>query len=652
MSKGIMESRCLSAWETFLRALMVAILVFGLGCGGDTKPPPQTCEDGAGLCAHPVNRALVPRLEAAGFVPAQGPALELCRRMTLDLVGRLPAESELDACASENAGAMADRLMALPEYDAYQRRIWARRLGLDTSYTVWWQNDHMDRLVGRLVAGELGYDEFAGTALTHPAFFVPAKLQGDYESRMYEVFLGRPARADEIMALRPLVAGTLTVRQVCDGRATEIQYQACLEEEAEGERDPDDEPCQRNCFGEAHEGLANECGCPILEDPEEYGQPVFGCAGTAFGTTVDLGFSECEEEDFESRRIFRRLMDRTAGDRNVCEGIGTDCRDLELVYDEDGERFEPALPLGEATELVWDRLGVVGDALVSRADFWEAAVDAELQTLLGWWQTSLRQPDTDLPAIRAVLTEHLRTTKSVRSLQRLVVTSLLYTMPSEGLAAAAGVEIDPLTAPAWSAGPSKFLSGERWLDAAQAAVGDSLWGACDRRFASGDPWLSYEKSVLVGEVEETDPSFDLDWAYETLGEDSEELDQFEEFLYERAAYHVLGAEMGGCKPTPAPPLANLAIVSSQARASTALCALGRRASPPGLEAADTSPAALAAIAAYQARRFLTASPDGEVATILAEDMAACVADGACGDALVAARWSCARVLDSTSFAIY
>jgi hypothetical protein len=627
------------------------VVLFLAGCGGG-EPAPATCAEGAGLCSHPVNRVLVPRIEAAGFVPEQGPALELCRRMTLDLVGRIPTPAELDLCAGESADAMAQRLMSLPDYDAHQRRLWARKLGLDTSYTVWWQNDHMDQLVGRMIAGELSYDAFASQALSHPAFFVPARLQGDYESTMYQVFLGRPARQDEIAAIRPLVSGTSTQRQVCDGRSTEILYQQCLVEEAEGERDPDEGPCGRYCFGEPHEGLGNRCGCPILEDPEEFGQPIFGCIGTAFGVPVDLGVSECDEDEYEDGSIFEALVDRTAGDRNVCEDIDADCRDLELVYADDEERFITARPAAPAGELVKDRFASLGDALVSRDDFWEAAVDDELRRILGWWQTSLRQPDTDLPDVRAVLTAHLRATGSLREVQRLLVTSLLYTMPAQGLKSDGTFEVDPLTAPAWTAGPSKFLSGERWLDAAQVAVGDELWGACDRRFASTNPWLGFEKSVLVGEVDETDPSFDLDWVYDTFGEDSEELDEFEGYLYERAAYHVLGSEMGGCRPSPAPPVANLAIVSAQARSATVLCALGRGVAPEGTSAADTSEAGLALIADHQARRFLSAPAGGADAQALASDMAACVDDGACGDALVAARWSCARVLDSTSFAIY
>lgn len=620
-------------------------------CGGGSERA-QTCADGAGICANPVNRILVPRLETAGFQSREADPLELCRRMTVDLIGRIPTVTELDQCSGESPVQMVDRLQAMPEYRTNQQRVWARRLGYDTTYTVWWQIDDLDRQVGQMIDGDLAYSEFARRALWHPGFFVPAVAQGGYETVVFETFMGRPARADEIAGLRPLVAASLATRQVCDGRASEVLYRECLREQEEGERDPDQEPCARLCLGEPLEGMVNSCGCPVFEDPEEFGQPVFGCRGTAFGVDVDYGVSECDEDDFQGGSIYLALTSRTAGDRNVCEDLGAQCLDLELIYEDGEEHFASARPLEPASDAVLGRLLTLGDALVSRDDFWEAAVDRELRSMLGWWQTSFRQPETDLPAVRSVLANTLRSGGSLRELHRLIVTSLLYTMPSEGLTAEGCRGADECApAPEWAAGPSKFLGGERWLDSAQTAVDDTLWGVCDGRFASGDTWLGYEKSILVGEVEEREPTLELDDAYEALEDDEEALDGFEEFFYGRAAYHVLAAEMGGCLPAPAPTAANLAVVSAQSRAATVLCAYGRGASPDPAPA-DTSTASLQVIADHQARAFLSARAGGADATMLRQDMAACVAAGVCPTADVAARWSCARVLDSTAFAIY
>lgn len=626
-----------------MRSVALVLILALTACGGGSDDPPTTCAEGAGLCAGPLGPLLGTRLEAAGYTLALADGRELCRRMTLDLAGRLPTVQELQTCDGESPGQMASRLMASAEYEAHQRRTWAHRLGYDTGTTVWWQNEDLDRHVGRMVRGELGYGEFASLALTHPAFFVPAKIQGDYETRAFETFLGRPARADEIRALRPLVGATLEVRQVCDGRVAELQYQECLaemEEEGEGS-----EPCMRWCYGEPHEGVANQCGCPVLEEAEELGQPVFGCAGAAFGTPIDLGAIDCEIE--EEADIFVALTARTAGDRNVCEDLDDECWDLALHFDDDdGESFRRALPLKPAPEHVQTRLTLLGEALTSRDDFWEAAVDRELAALLGWWQTSFRQPDTDLPEVRAALTAELRRTGSLRRVRELIVTSLLYTMPAAGLS---GVNADDH--PAWSAGPSKFLAGERWLDAVQGALGDRLWGACDLRFLSVEPWYGYEESILSGVVEEGDATFPIGDLYEALEEDEEAFDAFEEFLYDRSAYHVLAGEMGGCRPAPAPTVANLAVVSAQTRAATTLCALSRGVGPADADD-DIGPETLQRIADFQAERLLSARPGGPEAAVLREGMQACAAAGECTDGRTAARWSCVRVLDSTAFAIY
>src|SRR5262249_33008184 len=71
----------------------------------------------------------------------------------------------------------------------------------------------------------------------------------------------------------------------------------------------------------------------------------------------------------------------------------------------------------------------LGAAIVARPDFWEAGADREIGRFIGWWKDGVRRPDFDLPEVRSALAGELKRTGSVRAIQRLIVTSPIYTAP-------------------------------------------------------------------------------------------------------------------------------------------------------------------------------------------------------------------------------
>src|SRR5262249_11393011 len=149
-----------------------------------------------------------------------------------------------------------------------------------------------------------------------------------------------------------------------------------------------------------------------------------GCTSSALGVVVDFGtLPTCpappsdEYLGFNARGRDRdakpfRMIDATAGLPRHCRG---NKKAQARCVDWDSSTSRKAEPLPLAPEATMKRLRGLGDALVARRDFWEAAVDRELHRYLGWWQTSFVRPDSDLPELRRVLTDELMKTGNVRA---------------------------------------------------------------------------------------------------------------------------------------------------------------------------------------------------------------------------------------------
>jgi hypothetical protein len=266
------------------------------------------------------------------------------------------------------------------------------------------------------------------------------------------------------------------------------------------------------------------------------------------------------------------------------------------------------------------QLAKIGEALVARGDFWEAAIDREAKLLLGWWQSSFRHPDSDLPEVRRVLADRLRDKQSLRDIQKLILTSVLYTVAAEPQREAL---------PDFALAPTKLMTAETWLDSAAAAVGEPS-GVCDFRWVTPEGF--YDESIVDRRY------------YEKGG-----LSIYDARM-ERGAYLELAIKLGGCNAeAKRPALSNVGMAFTEGMLTQLVCAYGRGVVPAGFSGD------LAAGARHVMRATIGRTPNDDETAQLVDEMKACIAAGGttgCADAETAVRWLCQRALESTEFSTY
>lgn len=590
-----------------LRRLVTSAAILA-ACGGSTTPPdPKSCEaDPDPRCANPIDRLLIPSLRALEVPLVDAPADELCRRLFIDLIDRGPTLAERDACRRDDYGETVDRLLADPAHERTWRARWGEVLGFDLYFTAVRDILDLDARIGAMVRGELSYADFAAAVAWHPAYW--ALHQGDdWAAALYPAFLGRPPRADEVAGLRPLTR-IWRQRIYAEGFFWFAMYKRGL---GLG-RDEAGATAYANI--KASNGAKGDWGVDTCACGG--GEGSTGCTSDTLGATVSFA-AACDPSD----ATIHRTRDFTPGQVDECPD-GThraECADRLTDF---AAHYQPIVPWPALDDATRSDLDGIGRALAARNDFWDTAADRELRWLLGWWQTTFVRPDSDLPAVRALLAELLRGGTTPREIDRLIVTSLLYRLPTSPPRANA----DAL--PPWTMGPTKLLAGEGWLRAAATAVGETA-APCDHRFVVRGGW----DATFV------DPRFDV-----------REPSSIDAIL---GAPQVIDATiaLGGCdSDTLRPVVSNLALAYAQGQLARPLCAYGRGVLPPGWDGADLGVAVDHLGAAILGRRIEA----GERAELV-EEMRACRAAGAtdgCADDASAVRWMCRRMLDSAEFGTY
>src|SRR5581483_7572465 len=279
---------------------------------------------------------LVPMYRAAGVPIRDAAAAEVCRRMAIDLIGRVPTPVELEACTAQAPGAMADTFMAMPEYAAAQARWWAEAYGFDVGFKSWYGDNYdLDALTRMLFAQQpIAYADYVARAAVHPAFY--AVHQGDdWAAFLFSIFLGRSARPDEIAGFRPLL-GLWVSRSFCDGR---LWFEALQG----GGLPAATEFCKGGGFPTT-EWAADFCTCaPGVAS-------ALGCRTTVLGRAVDFGAEGCPNNADPGAEInFVRLGDSLSPgmhDATCADGSARpECRDRALAFDVSSQDFVPAGPL-------------------------------------------------------------------------------------------------------------------------------------------------------------------------------------------------------------------------------------------------------------------------------------------------------------------
>jgi len=166
----------------------------------DGSAPPNcdaACEqwcDGQAL-SNPLNQGLCRSLWGVGLASAPVDPVAACRRLYVDMAGRLPTPDEVrDNCESAGAnwGRLVQALMADPAFLKVNRRLAADRFRYSTEVVSVERIYDLDRLVTKLYEGRVPYDLFAAVAASHPVITRRYATASDTAAAVFERFLGRP----------------------------------------------------------------------------------------------------------------------------------------------------------------------------------------------------------------------------------------------------------------------------------------------------------------------------------------------------------------------------------------------------------------------------------------------------------------------------
>ncbi len=380
-------------------------------------------------CSNAVDAVVIPMLVANGFAVTSEDPNVLCRRMSLDLTGIVPAPGE---CDGKDVGQLADYFMnkttginvpdGSPPYVFINRRWWADSFQYQATcgqsfngngFTFYPYVLQLDQIVSDLYTGKIGYDVFAQEALASPAF---ARHFGVFNtnhdliqiaSQAFRVFMGREALPSEAADFGNLWRGWSTT------------------------------------YLTATQGQALYPDCPAAYD---------GCRHMDVG----LDGRQCSGA-------------QALGCESTVLGPGS-------MVPSNTSAFVPYAQLGP-TDL--DALLTPGKLISSRPEFAEAAVDRALTKYLGWWKAGWYRPDYDVPAVRdALVAFFVANHFDIRPLEREIVTSILYRQ------AAVLQPNESPDVPIWAVGPTKLFYAEAWLDSLALALDPSAHavGGCDFRY--------------------------------------------------------------------------------------------------------------------------------------------------------------------------
>jgi Protein of unknown function (DUF1549) len=415
-----------------------AATVAGAGAVACSKsdPTPRGCETAAGFaCDNAVNAVVLPLLAKEGVTPRAASTPELCRRAYVDLTGAAPTWAEYRArCEGKSPAQIVDLLMSEAAYVDAGRRVWADAFQLDNRFTWYAYTRDLDAQVARLYKGELDYAELARVAVSHPAMIT--KHPGEnVVAKAYSVFLGRDALPSERQDMLGLFR-VWAVRDSYDPILVPLRFNRCAE---------DSSVCDQERI----------CRKGVCEDPSTYVEVFVDpsrCAG-------ELGALACSSPANGVRAV-------------LPPGRGDAPRRLEELSPEDLKS-----------------LRAPGEVIVKTPSFWEHAVDAVLERYLGWWHAGVELPGYDLPEVRRVLAERFKKTGAMRSLERDVLTSVLYGMAGDG----AGKPHQQ--------GPTKQMDAEAWLRTVGKILGVRL-GSCDPRYQNTtERWVPKALAPGPGDLE-------------------------------------------------------------------------------------------------------------------------------------------------------
>lgn len=182
--------------------------------GDDVLPPPRAVAppddsrppDCDGACIaycdaanlqNPVNRGLCHSLWGVGLRARPVDPTLACRRMFVDMTGKLPSREELITTCQGSWGDTARALMNSPSFILTQQRRAADTFLYSSQSVSISRIYDMDRLVRKTYEGRVPYDLYASVASAHPVITRRFADPGDRAEAVFKLFLGRPAFDNE-----------------------------------------------------------------------------------------------------------------------------------------------------------------------------------------------------------------------------------------------------------------------------------------------------------------------------------------------------------------------------------------------------------------------------------------------------------------------
>jgi hypothetical protein len=156
----------------------------------------QACQDYCAQAAlqNPVNRGLCTSLWGVGLNHRPVAPVQACRRLFVDMKGRLPLPGEQEAACGggRSWGEVVRGLMESPDFVRVNQRRAADRFLYSTEVVSVERIYDMDRLVEKLFTGRVPVDLFAQVVSAHPVLTRRYADAGDRTEALFRLFLGRP----------------------------------------------------------------------------------------------------------------------------------------------------------------------------------------------------------------------------------------------------------------------------------------------------------------------------------------------------------------------------------------------------------------------------------------------------------------------------
>jgi len=576
--------------------IIMPLLAQSLSCArgqilpGEARPEAFACfEDACNNAIDPVvNTAFTCRLTPVSLAPSK----ELCRRLFVDTLGRLPTDEDFAAqCDGKTLDQTIEALFALPEYPLARQKAWAKRFGYNDARSWYQDTIGLDLLVRDLYAGTLSIGDFVVRAAIHPAVLTSA--DGSLTDQVTKT------------ANPHIDARTLSKGPSADGFVERVFETLLFRSPTELE---------------------------IAEFPNLYRQ-----------FEIDPVANDPDLPGFKARQLKIAPCNCAGSKKSFCQTQAIGVRDVSLPLPFPGAAdcaAEPGnsytfkqLTTDEKFVTARDVLRTPGLLLLDREDFYKQYAKEALDRLLGYDVLTALGPTLGDATLQA-LADSFKTDGSVRNLEANIMRSVFYRQSQTPESPA--VDCDGKASPLY-AGPRKRLDAEAFIASATAATNHDF-GKCDYRLQT----RTYAKQVNnvpinawapptpisqypIKDTETSEPDFTFRDIAQTVGACPNNVTKIT--ILDTGAFTLMGYDF----------------IAREA------CEKGDKGAPAGN---DTSDPALAATVDYQFNRFFLEAPTADEKTAGLTAMKGCLASTQTCTADMVGKRLCAALLKSSRFLTY